>query len=95
MQNGINRYNNLADKIENRLIRFEERGFDFSDLGLKLDELRTKAISAQSNLDNGKLEAALTDLRDAHGITLSILKAFRANKAIDNPAIDVGDESEQ
>jgi len=95
VQNGINRYNNLADKIENRLIRFEERGFDFSDLGLKLDELRTKAISAQSNLDNGKLEAALTDLRDAHGITLSILKAFRANKAIDNPAIDVGDESEQ
>ena len=97
LQNAIKKYNKLSDKIESRLNRFEERGLDFSGLKTRLKELRDNVASAEANLNKGNLEASLNDLKDAHKITISILKEFRANQERENNEVDVetGDTSEQ
>jgi len=81
LENAINKFTRLSEKISNRLDRFEARDsrYDFSDLRALLEDLNTQIDEAQSNFDNDNLEAALTNLREAHRILTKILHDFRAN----------------
>ena len=90
LQNSINKFNKLIENIGNRLDRFEERGYDFSDLKSKLDEVNEKVVSAQSKLDDKDNVGALNDLKEAHILLLEVLKEFRA----DLPKDDADDEGE-
>jgi len=88
LQNAINRYRKLIGNIGERLDKFEERGHDFSGLKSKLDDVGVEVRDAQTALDNGELREALGLLKQAHDITINILREFRANIS------DDGDDEE-
>ena len=94
LQNAINKFEKLAENIEDRLNKFEERGYDFGDLKELLQDLKQETKDAQTELDNGNNEGALEHLRNAHQIVINILKEFRANKPRDTEDEDTEDEED-
>ncbi len=93
LRNAINRFTKLAQNIENRLNRFEVRDYDFSDLKALLVDLRKELDNAKTDLDAGNKESSLGYLKNAHQITLSILRQFRAGIG-EKPEDKEGNETE-
>lgn len=81
LQNAIRRFNTLADNIEDRLSKFEERGYDFSGLKVLLSDLKGKIAAAETSFGEGDKVSTMDSLEDAKKLTLEIFKSFRANLA--------------
>ncbi len=92
LENAIRKFTKLAENIDDRLTRFENRGYDFSSLREKLELMKAEVEKAQQSLDADNREAALTSLQNAHRLTLEILKEFKAN--LPPPSDDTGDGNE-